>query len=351
MPETEDQGGYGYLLEDDGYADLDAFLESEDLSDEEFLSSLAINHDQSGAFKPRYRRGAGGVAPPFSADDVQLEGMGGGTLPDSWPVLAEKRRRIRHYERRRRRRPNAIPIIAEGDSWTQYPLGSDFIEPMMRERDLAILCLGQAGDTVQRMLPQDLDTAEFTEAIRREQPKAFIFSGGGNDLLGVDDQGVRNITKMVEPFRQGTPYPDLLADAFVTTADYLINEFSRLVTHLKPFHQQFGLRLYTHGYGYALPGIRASHWLEDPLETMGYTTATQRKAIVRALVDAWYDRLEQFQQTFSDQVRVIRLHETAIRQHPDHWFNEIHLKHRPLSWVGWLFKEAIVADVQGQASA
>ena len=70
-------------------------------------------------------------------------------------------------------------IVSEGDSWFQYPLRLvDIIDHLSAE--YAIRSLDAAGDTLQNMFEE----GEYIEAIQETGASVFLFSGGGNDVLG-----------------------------------------------------------------------------------------------------------------------------------------------------------------------
>ena len=111
---------------------------------------------------------------------------------------ASRARRRRRFERRLRDNDPAPLVVAEGDSWFQYPV---FVEDVIDQLapDYNICCLSAAGDEIDNMAirkPEYLDwVARLTNEGRRL--KALLISGGGNDLVG--DQ----LAGLIHPFAAG----------------------------------------------------------------------------------------------------------------------------------------------------
>ena len=68
-------------------------------------------------------------------------------------------------------------LVSEGDSWFQHPTAIDIIDALSCFTcGYKIRSVGAAGDQLSAMLRHP----EFPDAIREENPAAFLFSGGGN---------------------------------------------------------------------------------------------------------------------------------------------------------------------------
>src|SRR5262245_2611461 len=92
-------------------------------------------------------------------------------------ALSRARRLIQYRFRRRFGGPGPV-LVAEGDSWFEFPiLLDDVLDHLMRE--FAVLSLAAAGDLLSDMAADD----EFSEAIATEGADFFLLSGGGNDML------------------------------------------------------------------------------------------------------------------------------------------------------------------------
>ena len=85
-------------------------------------------------------------------------------------------------------------LVAEGDSWFDYLPGLDILDHLKWEHGYKIKKHSDGGDTLENMVygteyrrnwnrrtPQINETLD---AIKKYQPKVFLFSGGGNDFAG-----------------------------------------------------------------------------------------------------------------------------------------------------------------------
>ncbi|NND00411.1 MAG: SGNH/GDSL hydrolase family protein, partial [Gammaproteobacteria bacterium] len=143
-----------------------------DVSDEELTRYFIVDEQHSEGFKPRV------IANPELVKQSDPEGAF--TL-NSLNHLARNRRNRKY--RRRIRNWGGVRIVAEGDSWFQYPLLlQDTIDQLINLDNFqyAIYGLSGAGDLLSNIVRED----EISEAIERENPDVLLLSGGGNDLVG-----------------------------------------------------------------------------------------------------------------------------------------------------------------------
>ena len=123
------------------------------------------------AFKARQRRGASAL--PFFGP----EGLGG------TPAV-----RARHLEALAATGAAPLQVLAEGDSWFNYPVpftGGGIIDHLERMAPINALNLAHYGDPVQTIL--GVHQRERLEQYLGDASNGFqalLFSGGGNDLVG-----------------------------------------------------------------------------------------------------------------------------------------------------------------------
>jgi hypothetical protein len=108
----------------------------------------------------------------------------------------EREYRLRRYEAdvRAGRCRNRPIVVAEGDSWFQFPgftllrIGSwrvhvefvrEIIDHLIASKRYCVRSLAAGGDWLSHMLR----TEDYIEPLSRIEPDVFLFSGGGNDLL------------------------------------------------------------------------------------------------------------------------------------------------------------------------
>jgi len=189
-----------------------------------------------------------------------------------------KKNRHQKYARKmaQARLPGAaqpVRILAEGDSWFQYPFVlNDIIDHLMDRDDLAVLCFSEAGDILSRMVAR----GEFYPALQRETPSYFLVSGGGNDM--VDGPG---LTALLPPFSPHLDPGDYLADNWQAFLDRISGYYRQLFERV--LHQNANVRIICHGYDYAVPNN--GPWLGKPLSSIGITDPQLQRDILRLLVD------------------------------------------------------------------
>jgi hypothetical protein len=191
-------------------------------------------------------------------------------------------------------------LLAEGDSWFHFPI---FLRDIVLQlsADHLIWPLGAAGETLDHMVfgrgegqgPNYLNAlSEFGASAR-----AFLFSGGGNDLIGEDEDGSSALMKFVRRFEAGR-----------SAAWHLDTpEFKRRLVHYEAAHRhmivdvaarQPNLPIVLHAYDYVLPcpfgrrDRRHPHWMARDkyfgamFPRLGIVDPGLQAEILRHVVDA-----------------------------------------------------------------
>ena len=100
----------------------------------------------------------------------------------SWANGLSRLRRQEKFRARVTSGDTRSVLVSEGDSWFQFPI---FLEDVIDQLggEFNIWSVDAAGDTLQNMV---IDDAEYMHALREQDPavRAFLFSGGGNDIVG-----------------------------------------------------------------------------------------------------------------------------------------------------------------------
>ena len=226
----------------------------------------------------------------------------------------------RQYRQNLVRYPDRLRIVAEGDSWFQYPfLLRDIISYLSGV--YSVFSVAAAGAT----LDDYLKNSEFLEAIGQVKPTFFLLSGGGNDLLGEAFAGlIRNTPDT------GKTGPDrYLTDAFAVTLDAVCERYKRILRLVHLGYPQ--VRVLVHGYDYVIPsGADASlpgsaSWMGKTLTDRGITDSAERESITRHIIDAFNDQLRQVADAYPN-VTHLDLRGTVRRTDrlADYWYDEIH---------------------------
>lgn len=235
-------------------------------------------------------------------------------------------------------------LVAEGDSWFQFPILVDEILDHLSDK-YAILSLAAAGDTAENMVdgPEESGGREYLINLRRqkEHVRAFLFSAAGNDIIGEDpNTGKSALFDIIKDFNGNETNIDAYIDDGIlnTRLDSLRTAYTRVITDV---HAEPGLEtlpIIIHGYDYTFPfphiendprnPIHAANneWLGEPLDQRQFPTATQaqrdlRHNIVKRLIDHLYDMLDELAQAHS-QVLVVDCR--GSMPNLTDWIDEIH---------------------------
>lgn len=173
--------------------------------------------------------------------------------------------------------PKGIRIVAEGDSWFQYPIKlHDVIDHLADKKEIAVRCFSAAGDVLSNMVARP----QFIEAIESEDPHVFLISGGGNDLVA--GKGLR---LLLHPFKHGRAAKDYPNDNYRALLKRLSRNFADIFRMTR--QASSSVRIICHGYDYAIPDSSRGPWLGKPMEhkDIGITDRNLQKQIMNIIVD------------------------------------------------------------------
>lgn len=246
-------------------------------------------------------------------------------------------------------------ILAEGDSWFQFPLlVSDIIDWMMKDNRNAVYSIAYAGDWATNMIYD----GEYISELPVHKPDAFLISGGGNDLLGNSRLAV-----MLTLPEWGSTDP----------RDYVKREFHSFLLTLKLMYRiMFGnikksgkyphMKIITHGYDYPIPRrprfiwrrplnlaltklVGSGKWLAQPMDIVGIPDKSHgqeyahlREDIAKYLIDCFNEMFIDLTKDFPN-VFHVDCRGTAKSEHD--WFDEIHLSSKNFQKISRVYTEII----------
>jgi lysophospholipase L1-like esterase len=230
-------------------------------------------------------------------------------------------RRQRIFERRLAANDPRPILLAEGDSWFQYPIWlDDIVDQLMG--DYTICCLSAAGDTLDNMLVRRPEYLTWLDRLIGQQGRtldALLISAGGNDLVGGQLAG------MMKPFEAGRT-----ADWYVDNPNYSRRE-AEIRSGYRGMIQAVRARwpdlpVVVHGYDHALPrppqGIHIpplDGWLGAPFRGIGIVDGALQAAIVVVMIDRLNAILAGLANDFPD-VRYVDLRRVIGAD----WHDELH---------------------------
>jgi|GEM_PF-512168 len=230
------------------------------------------------------------------------------------------------YRIMRLRFPNMPKIVSEGDSWFQHPLVIDTIDHL--SKTYAIYCVAAAGDTLKNY---DID-GEWLEAVEDQEPRFFLISGGGNDVLG---------EQFRDHIKQGPHQTGLSASSYIEPS--LIQELDSLKkVYRKMFNELFAVRpdihVLCHGYDYIIPlETTKKGWLGRYMIEKGMTSQADRKNVLTYIIDEFNTRVKDVAAEFPN----VHYIDERKAMHDDQWYDEIHPNKFGFQTVAGRFMEKI----------
>jgi hypothetical protein len=211
-----------------------------------------------------------------------------------------RRRRQTLFRKRVEAGEDSPLLVAEGDSWFHFPI---FLRDVVQQLgdDHLVWTIGAAGEQIVSMVETDIVAGDrdYRIALREHagSVRALLLSGGGNDIVGVDADGTRVLTRILRPYEPRRP-PEWFIDTPECRRRLISIEASlrRVFADIAARHP--GLPILFHGYDYALPcpfgrgDTRRPSWarrdgfLGRAMVALGFREAELRNAIVACLIDS-----------------------------------------------------------------
>jgi Caspase domain len=288
---------------------------------EQNLSKYFLPDEQrSGAFDPALKLNPETVAvPPTPAGRAR-----GDMLLASVNDLARLRRRGA-FEAKIAGGYTGPIVVSEGDSWFQFPfLLQDIIDHL--SADYAIRSLDAAGDTLQNMF----NVAEYLDAVRDTNASVFLFSGGGNDVLGGG-----NLKEHLRDFDPSLAPADHVLPSFRQLLDHAVALYDRILRSVEALPGD--ILIICHGYDRALP--KGGKWLGKPMSERGIKDSAFQAAIVGSMIDRFNARLKLLTDTFAN-AKYLDLR-GVVGAKASRWHDELHPTSAAFGEVAAKFKAEI----------
>jgi hypothetical protein len=261
--------------------------------------------------------------------------------------LSEKRLNTAHY-------PKDLTIVAEGDSWFDYPFKKDILDYLV-DMGFAIKKFAKAGDTLENMVygtnyqkipgdqvnithPGPISLQTTLNAIRDHKPKIVLLSAGGNDVVGSD---------MIAYLNHKHGNPASLINK-VIYSEKLAQMKSTLEYFIKAVHSTYnGCQILMDGYDYGKVNGKGYNfifknikgpWIQPAMGAKAITHPPDQEFVIKYLVDAFNEMLSELANSYS------YFHHIDLRgmfPEDEHWDNEIHLKNNGYKKVAGAYKNKI----------
>jgi lysophospholipase L1-like esterase len=297
--------------------ELIAKIRDLDTCDDEIAKYFIVD-ENSDAFSPQV------VANPKMIED---NGMEGAFALNAFNKLARGRRNRKY--RRRIKNWDGVRIVAEGDSWFQYPLIlKDTIDQLIDTDNFqyAIYGLSEAGDLLSNIIRED----EISEAIDRENPDVLLISAGGNDMVG--EGRAATLVHKFSAGREPENYPNDNFDAFLQELERLYRGFFCRLLADRPH-----LKIICHGYDNVIP--QNGPWLGKPLGKQDITNKTLQRKIVAEMIRRFNAVISTLAMAFPKSVYHVNLQNTVGTV--SKWHDELHPKNEGYLKVAQKFDQVI----------
>ena len=233
-------------------------------------------------------------------------------------------------------RKTAGVLIAEGDSWFDYPM-QDVLRLLEDDHLFDVESVAHKGDCVEDMAHSRGQFEEFARRLEKllrdgKVPRAILLSGGGNDIAGDEFAILLN--------HASSTLPPLNEDIVRGVIDIRLQEaYASMISGLTTIAKSFlgrTIPIITHGYDYPVPDGRGflggwwklpGPWLQPGFRRKGHDDLGKNTVLIGELIDrfnvmlATVSALPQF-----GHVHYLDLRGTLKRDgnYKKYWANELH---------------------------
>ena len=226
-------------------------------------------------------------------------------------------------------------IVAEGDSWFDYP-GTDVLDVLRRDYRYRVWSVAHRGDTLESMAYNSGQYRRFAERLLEAKedgktPKAILLSGGGNDVSGGAlsvflDPRPDGLNAMAVDWFIGTRLRNALSTLLVGINSILAKEFKH---HTVP--------LLVHGYAPPVPDGRGfwggwvflpGPWLRPSFDQKGYADRQRNIDLMSDLINRYNDMVKAVVNEQRDlgakYVDLRDILSNDVKRYRKDWRNELH---------------------------
>ena len=286
-------------------------------------------------------------------------------------------KRKKKFVRKIKSNPEALKIVAEGDSWFEHPVSRDVVDWLNKlgGDDTAIYSVARGGD----FLTNILEEREYITDVSIIDPDFFLLSAGGIEIVSewrisllVDPKA----DYVTETFVKKHPLlQEVLCDPELPTITkqrlengmrFTTREYFALMALLelkykyliKQLRKKFtGLKMICHGYDYPIPSFSRGPWsrpkqrlvrmvgdngrhFKQPLTIKGVTDQQNQEDVTFAMLYLFNEMLHRLVQDpiFGQEVYMIDCRGYA---RPQDWEDELHLRPQRIRQVANTFLDCI----------
>lgn len=234
-----------------------------------------------------------------------------------------------------------ITIIAEGDSWFNYSIaGKDVIDKLEKLMDIKINNLASPGDETNEML-----TGKQKKRLERELKRGpaknkrkkydfFLFSGGGNDLVGK-----KTFYLWFHDYKKGMKPKDILNREAIQSAFGMLEVNYKVLLELCNNHSP-DTKILLNAYDFAIPDGSTvcfkGPWLRPGLKHRNVPVEMRTK-VVELFMREYEKFISQFAKNHSN-IIVVPTQGTLTK---NDWANELHPTNPGFKKIAMVFEQSI----------
>jgi len=249
-------------------------------------------------------------------------------------------------------------LVAEGDSWFDYPF-YDVLGILEDLHNFRVESVAHKGDTIEEMAYDDNQLDGLDRKLQHIQndgrvPRAFLLSGGGNDIAGQEFAVLLNHRASA----LGTLNPRILDGIINERVRFAFLSVIATMTRLSKLYFGRVTPILIHGYSYPVPDGRGylggawvlpGPWLEPGFRQKGYLDLGENTAVMVDLIDTFNQMLATIPKedglghvSYLD-LRDVLSNELAGRVYKKSWENELHPTRSGFASVADEFSKRLMA--------
>ena len=329
------------------YTELQGMMSSLDISKRNVGQYLTMDRDRSGPFSPRFVADRHKVA--MNETQMELDSI------VDWANAAERAQRQKDFKKAIQSGDERPVLVSEGDSWFQYPYLVDEIIDHLSSSYL-VWSLGAARDTVSNMLGP---ASEYMHGLGEWEKRVsgFLFSGGGNDVIGEDESGRSVLEQLLRDYDEKKCAAWHIQWSRLDEKLNLIRDaYSHMIATIHGDTRFKDLPIFVHGYDYPFPypfgrNDRRSpgpgeknEWLGRPFKDHGFPSDNVfAREVLSVIIDSLYAMMNELASQGNGRVFVVNVRGSM----PDvkSWYDELHGTSRGFISVAERFQAAIARVV------
>ncbi|MEL6187499.1 MAG: SGNH/GDSL hydrolase family protein, partial [Myxococcota bacterium] len=248
-----------------------------------------------------------------------------------------------------------LAIVAEGDSWFDYPFFGDTLNILEDHHNYRVESAAQHGDRIEDMAYREQQIDGFSSKLERvkedgRELAAILLSGGGNDIVGPT---LGFMLEHAKSRSQGLN-EDVLAGLVEVRLRLAFEALIAKIDRATELYFGRSAPIIVHGYGYAVPDGRGflggawilpGPWLEPQFRARGYDPSDLEKngEVVRQMIDSFNAMLEKLDASIPNVHYVdVRDELPSGDNYRDFWQDELHPTDRGFRAVAAKIDQKIV---------